>query len=119
MLVDDEESILISMRSLLERQGYNVLTECEGAQAFATFTENRGLVRLVLTDVMMPGMGGINLIRALRSFDPKLKILASSGLTDQANRDNLISVGVDGIVDKPCTPQVILEAVRKQLAPGP
>jgi PAS domain S-box-containing protein len=113
LVVDDEESILISMRTLLERHGYAVLTESEGSDAFATFTENRGLVRLVLTDVMMPGMGGLNLIRALRAYDPKLKIIASSGLTDQANHDNLKAAGVDAIIDKPCAPQVVLETLRR------
>jgi len=70
-------------------------------------------VRLVLTDVMMPGMGGLNLIRALRAYDPKLKIIASSGLTDQANHDNLKAAGVDAIIDKPCAPQVVLETLRR------
>jgi CheY-like chemotaxis protein len=119
LVVDDEESILISMRSLLERHGYSVLTESEGSEAFATYTENRGLVRAVVTDVMMPGMGGLNLVRALKAFEPKLRIIASSGLTDQANHDNLKAAGVDAIVDKPCAPQAVLEALRRVLALAP
>ncbi|HZZ19360.1 MAG TPA: response regulator [Opitutaceae bacterium] len=118
LVVDDEESILISMRSLLERHGYSVLTESEGSEAFATYTENRGVVRVVLTDVMMPGMGGVNLVRALKAFEPKLKIIASSGLTDQLTHDNLKAAGVDAIVDKPCAPQAILEALKRVLLQG-
>jgi CheY-like chemotaxis protein len=118
LVVDDEEPIRAATRLLLEGCGYRVLTASEGAEALAIFIENRGDVRLVLTDLMMPVMGGVTLIRGLHLLEPDLKILATSGLTDQENHARLEEVGVDGIVAKPCNPHKLLKAIQEQLVLG-
>ena len=118
LVIDDEDSIRTATRLMLEQKGYRVLTANEGAEGLAIFLKNHGVVRLVLTDVMMPVMGGVTLIRALRAIDPKLRIIATSGLTDQTQYDELKAVGVNAIVAKPWEVDAILEAIREQLTPS-
>jgi CheY-like chemotaxis protein len=117
LVVDDEEPIRRTMRLVLEQHGYRVLTAGEGAEAVSMFLQNRDSVRLVLTDVMMPVMNGVNLTRALRAVDAHVKVVASSGLTDKESHDELCAAGVNDIIAKPCNAREVLEAVRKQLAP--
>ncbi|MDB6093625.1 MAG: multi-sensor hybrid histidine kinase [Verrucomicrobia bacterium] len=115
LVVDDEEPILAATRLMLEHYGYRVETAGNGAEALAAFVANREAIKVVITDVMMPVMGGVTLIRALRALAPKLKVLATSGLTDQENDAQLKAAGVNGIIAKPCNPLELLEAIRAQL----
>jgi len=116
LVVDDEELIRTATRMTLEGHGYRVLTAGDGAEGLASFIENRGDVRLVLTDLMMPVMGGVTLIHAIHVLEPNVRVLATSGLTDQENHTKLIDVGVDGIIPKPCDPCELLKAIALQLA---
>ncbi|MDB6128017.1 MAG: multi-sensor hybrid histidine kinase, partial [Verrucomicrobia bacterium] len=115
LVVDDEEPIRAATCFMLEKHGYRVEVAADGAEALAAFAVNRDAIKLVVTDVMMPVMGGISLIRALRALAPNLKVIATSGLTDQENDAKLKAVGVDGIIAKPCDPLKLLSAIRAQL----
>jgi len=64
----------------------------------------------------MPVMGGLALVRALRVADPNVRVLATSGLNDQASHDELNAAGVRHILDKPCGPRELLTAVSAQLS---
>jgi PAS domain S-box-containing protein len=115
LVVDDEKLIRTATRLVLEGHGYRVLTACDGAEGLATFVANRGDVRLVLTDLMMPVMGGVSLLRAIHILDPKVRMLATSGLTDQDSHAKLEDLGVDGIVAKPCDASELLRTIWRQL----
>jgi PAS domain S-box-containing protein len=115
LVVDDEEHIRTATRLTLESHGYRVLTASEGAEGLSTFVENRDEVRLVLTDLMMPVMGGVTLINALHILEPSVKVLATSGLTDRENNAKLEAAGVDGIVPKPCDPNELLKEIALHL----
>jgi len=80
------------------------------------FLVNRENIRLVLTDIMMPGMNGVALIRALRALEPRLRFVAASGLHDQDRREELAALGVTFILAKPCSPRDILKTVQSALA---
>jgi CheY-like chemotaxis protein len=116
LVVDDEAPIRAATSIMLERHGYRVLTASEGVEALATFLQNRTAVRLVLTDVVMPVMGGVALTRALRLVEPKLKVIATSGLTDQANQIGLGAAGADRILAKPCDSRELLGAIHTLLS---
>ncbi|HYP17937.1 MAG TPA: PAS domain S-box protein [Opitutus sp.] len=117
LVVDDEEPVREATRHVLERHGYRVLVAANGKEAVTRFLQERDRVKLVLTDVMMPEMGGVALIRALRLIDARLKIVATSGLEPDGRSLELASLGVTDVLPKPCGPQVLLEAVRVALAP--
>jgi CheY-like chemotaxis protein len=73
-------------------------------------------VGAVLTDVMMPGMNGVALARALRTIAPRLPIVAASGLHDDVRTEELAAFGVTNVIAKPCTPREVLRALQYELA---
>ncbi len=118
LVVDDEEPVRTVTQLMLVTHGYRVLTARDGEDALASYVQYRGEVRLVLTDVMMPVMNGVTLIRALLALDPTLRIIATSGLTDQANYVELCAAGATCIIAKPLGARELLETVRAQFLPA-
>jgi len=91
----------------------------DGQEALAAYDRLGDKVKLVLTDVMMPVMGGIDLIRHLRERNRDLPIIATSGMADNAAQTQLIAVGASGILPKPYSMEMLLETVHRRLnAPG-
>lgn len=115
LVVDDEESIRHILQEGLSSAGYDVDTVASGAEALERFEPGR--YALVLTDLMMPAMGGWELSARLRAVDPRLPIviLSAYGVTleDEAARRRLF------LLHKPSTLDVILTAIGKALAPSP
>jgi len=118
LVVDDEESIRDTTRHVLEKHNYRVRTAADGKEAVVAFMQHRAAVRLVLTDTMMPKMGGTALVRALRLLEPNLKFIIASGLDPELERATFTSLGVTEIVSKPCSPTALLEAIQRQLRSG-
>jgi PAS domain S-box-containing protein len=116
LIVDDEAAIRHALRLALEQNNYRVLDAADGREAIDHFLVNRGNVRLVLTDIMMPGMNGAALIRTLRALEPRLRVIAVSGLHDQDRREELVALGVMNTLSKPCSADEILEVVQHELA---
>ena len=95
LIVDDESPICLAAARTLERQNYRVLTATNGQDALAVFLQAESDVELLMTDLMMPHMGGLALIRTLRSLNPSIKVLATTGLDEKAeSRDELVSLNV-------------------------
>ncbi len=116
LIVDDEASIRRALSLALEKNNYRVLIAADGREAVLLFRANRSSVRLVLTDIMMPGMSGTTLIRLLRAQEPQLRVIAMSGLHDEGRRAELTALGVTHILVKPCGTDDILKAVHDELA---
>ncbi len=115
LVVDDENTIRNAMRHVLEKGGYRVLVARNGEEALSMALQQGGALRAVVTDVMMPVMDGFALTRALRSLDPVLAVVASSGLEQEEKRREFAALGVHEVVAKPCAPEELLAAVRRAL----
>jgi two-component system cell cycle sensor histidine kinase/response regulator CckA len=120
LVVDDEIAIRDVTRKILVKHGYQVLTAADGAEAVAIFIgQDSGNVDLVLTDIMMPRMEGIALIKTLKRIDPTVKIIASSGLTHgpgQTDRaEELAALEVTTFLAKPYTAEKLLAAIEALL----
>ncbi len=119
LVVDDEAAIRTVARRTLERFGYRTLLAANGAEAVALFAQHRGDVAVVLTDMTMPVMDGATTIAALRTIDPRVRVVASSGLVADANVSRAIAAGARHVVPKPYTAETLLKALRQALAePG-
>ena len=116
LLVDDEAAIRHATAAALEQWGYRVVAAATGAAALALFHQHRAAVKLILTDLMMPGMGGEPLIQAVRALDPGVPIIAATGLEPGAKRAELRAIGAHAILMKPFTSQDLLDAVSEALA---
>jgi CheY-like chemotaxis protein len=115
LVVDDEDSILTITSQTLEAFGYRALTASDGADALAVYVQRRNEISVVLTDMMMPVMDGAATIQALRRINPKVKIIAASGLG--ANGGTLKAAGADikHFLTKPYTAQLLLNTLRSIL----
>jgi len=119
LVVDDEERMRAVVQTTLERFGYRVLLAANGAEAVALYAQNREQIAIVLTDMAMPVMDGPATIVALKSMNPNLKIIASSGLPSDADVAKAVGAGVKHFVPKPYTTETLLtilaEALREEL----
>jgi CheY-like chemotaxis protein len=79
LLVEDESFLREVTCEILESAGYRVLKARTAAEAISAFDEYKTIVRLLLTDVVLPGQNGCDLATDLRSISPKLKIIFTSG----------------------------------------
>ena len=100
LVVDDEEPIRNIASEILSYLGYTVLTAPSGEKAVEALRQG---VRpdVVLLDIIMPGWSGARTLLELRSIDPDLPILISTGYADRASHDSLLQDGADGFVSKP------------------
>ena len=112
LLVDDEPAILEVGKDILVRQGYRVVTANDGTEALALVAQQPGKVQVVITDIMMPFMDGVALVRGLRKMAPEIKIIASSGLASGASMtakvEELKRLGIPTIMHKPFSAQKLL-----------
>jgi DNA-binding NtrC family response regulator len=77
LIIDDDEYVRDVLRQMLEREGYEVDQACNGDDGVRIFSEH--WQDLVITDILMPGMGGVQTIMELRLLSPDVKIIAISG----------------------------------------
>ncbi len=118
LVVDDEASIRNIAQQTLEMFGYRVLTASDGAQAVAACAEQRGKIRLMLTDLAMPIMDGPSTIRAVRSLDAGIKIIMASGLSTEGQSNETDLFHANAILHKPFTGEQLLKLVREVLDSG-
>ena len=116
LFVDDEASIRGVARQLLERQGYRVLTAGTGEEAIKLFVQNPAKPGLIITDLMMPGIGGVGLIRAIRLLDPAARFLVISGLGTNVGTAGLAQLRIPEPVDKPFDAKSLVGAVQSALS---
>jgi signal transduction histidine kinase len=116
LLVEDEPSVRHLTCRILELQGYNVLRANNGQDALHVAREHKGSpIRLVVTDVIMPLMGGKVMAEWLKTTYPDLKILFTSGYTDDAiAQHGVLETGVE-FLSKPYTPAMLARKVREML----
>ena len=84
LVVEDEAGIRDLVRKILRRQGYTVLEAANGDEALAVYAAHAGIIDLLITDMMMPEMGGRELADRLRAQLPDVRVLYVSGYTDDA-----------------------------------
>ena len=82
LLVEDEEVVRLATQGMLEHLGYRVLAAADGAEALAVSERWTDEIHLLVTDVVMPGMNGRELADKLRLTRPSIKVLYTSGYTD-------------------------------------
>ena len=118
LLVEDEQIVRSLARRVLSQQGYTVLEAPAGLEALAVSNAHPGDIHLLLTDVVMPGIGGRELARQLAARRPRARVLYLSGYSDDA----IVSHGLldpgTFFLQKPFTPQALTRKVREVLDAG-
>lgn len=112
LLVDDEEVIVSLEKEILERFGFEVVATHNSHGALRTFCSKPESFDLVMTDLTMPGMTGVELARELLSIRPDLPIILCSGYGDMADGDMIKEYGFRGFILKPVTTIELAGALR-------
>lgn len=112
LLVEDQSAVREVVQRTLEHLNYRVITAGNGREALQLYERSREGINLVLTDIVMPEMGGKELGEALKSRDPKLPIVAMSGYLPEGNREDRLPQGVAGFLPKP----LVLDQLARLLA---
>jgi PAS domain S-box-containing protein len=115
LLVEDAAAVRAVTRQVLERLGYTVMEAPDGKAALHLAEKHRGPIHLLLTDVVMPELGGRLLAEQLRAARPEVKVLYISGYTDDAVvRHGVLAAGI-AYLQKPFTPDVLGRKLREVL----
>jgi two-component system, cell cycle sensor histidine kinase and response regulator CckA len=93
LLVEDNEALLNLVKVQLEELGYNVMSATGAFWALEIDEDYEGTIDLLLTDVIMPGMSGIELVKAMAESRPDMKVIFMSGYTDEANKTGNLPEG--------------------------
>ena len=116
LVVEDEQGVRALLRKMLERQGHEVMDAGNGGAALELVRSLGSPVDLVLTDVRMPGMTGIEMVQELRKAEPGLRVLYVSGYSEDAPGLQEALSPITGFVPKPFEFDALLDKVRSMLA---
>lgn len=114
LVVDDDEVMRDLLRRVLERSGYEVVTASDGRDGVESL--RRHSVDVTITDIVMPVMDGIEMIRSLVAERPDIRIIAVSGVDDWDNHlKNAQRLGAKAVLRKPVSSQELVSTVRRVL----
>ncbi len=115
LLAEDEPSILDLVTKILTSSGYRVITARDGIDALEKAEKFEGRIDLLLTDLIMPKLGGKELYERLKKIRPETKALFTSGYTDNVIIHNFIIEEGVNFLQKPFRPEVLLKKIRQVL----
>ena len=119
LVVDDEDTIREVAAMMLEDLGFSTLTAVDGMQAIELFRQHRNEIRAVLLDMTMPKMDGKACFRELRRIDPDVKVILSSGYSEEDATARFSGKKLAGFVQKPYSPEqlkaVVMQACRADI----
>jgi CheY-like chemotaxis protein len=115
LLAEDEPAIRSALTRILEAKKYRVLAAANGGEALRLADTEPGPIHLLLTDVMMPGIGGKDLVRRLHELRPDTRVIMMSGYTDDADLRAELGAAKFTFLQKPFAARQVLTAVREVL----
>lgn len=118
LVVDDEQMIREVAAAMLSELGYETICAESGQEALQLFQEQGDKVRMVLLDQVMPGMGGVEVFRALRQISPQVKVLLASGFSEQEVAERFKGIELNGFIQKPFNMAVLEQELTRVMAGG-
>jgi two-component system, cell cycle sensor histidine kinase and response regulator CckA len=115
LLVEDDDAVRLMARRVLDRSGYRVLEATTGAEALRLCEESGDAIDLILSDLVMPEMGGRELAEQVRARHPGVRLLFMSGYTEDAAMRRSFLDSSDSFLAKPFTPTALVAKVREVL----
>jgi two-component system, cell cycle sensor histidine kinase and response regulator CckA len=118
LLVEDQPEVRKLAETALRRYGYHVITAASGIEAIAGSRDFAGMIDLLVTDVVMPGLGGRETADQISAHRPAMRVLFMSGYTESAiSHRGVLNPGVAHL-QKPFTPETLAEKVGEVLGPS-
>jgi two-component system, cell cycle sensor histidine kinase and response regulator CckA len=116
LLIDDEHSLIFLGEMLLRRLGYRVISFTDPVAALAEVRRDDGSIRLIVTDLTMPVIGGLEVAREVQRMKPGLPVLITTGYAGKLDEVTLQKDGIVGVVQKPYTTAALGRAIRDAIA---
>jgi len=116
LLVEDDPAVRGAVRRLLEREGYGVLQASNGREALAVLAQSSGAVDLVLSDMVMPEMSGLEFRHRLRELHLPVPVLLMSGYSEETITRLGSPESLHPLIEKPFTVEEILQKIKRMLA---
>jgi CheY-like chemotaxis protein len=118
LLVDDEKSVIDSLKPMLERLGYDVIARTSSIEALEVFQTDPSEFELVVTDQTMPGLTGTELAKELLRIAPGIPIILCCGFSELINEEGAKAMGIRGYVRKPIVRKEMAATIRSALDNG-
>ncbi len=115
LVVEDEPDLIIILQIILEQYGYHIIKARDGEEAVRIYQEKQHEIDLVITDMGLPKMGGLEEYLALKKESPDVKTIFASGFFDPSVKAQLSAAGGVAFVQKPYEPREILSKIREVL----
>ncbi|MBN1782697.1 response regulator [bacterium] len=112
IVIEDEDSVRHFAKRALERGGYQVFTASDEQQAIQLFKKEKGKFDLIFSDVVLPDANGIKLVENILPFNPRIKVIMTSGYTDQKSQWKIIKEKGYMFLQKPYTLEALLETIH-------
>jgi CheY-like chemotaxis protein len=116
LLVDDEDFILDVNREILDTMGYRVLTALTGREALEIYRAQGGEIDLVILDMVMPGIAGGEIFDTIKTLNPGVKVICSSGYVLNDETAKLLERGCDAFIQKPFRIDDFLAKIREVIS---
>jgi DNA-binding NtrC family response regulator len=114
LIVDDDEEMRDLLRKVLEKEGYHVSVASDGREALAVLA--RGTFALVVTDMLMPYDGGLELLETLHRIHPTLPVIIVTAFGDWHSYTRALELGAAAFISKPLRMSELIAAVHNALA---
>ena len=118
LLVEDEQEVAEIAAELLAEEGYKVIIAHDGLEALKIYQGATNQIALVILDFFLPVMDGDAVFEELRTINPKVNVVLSSGFAEQSKIASMLGRGLRGFMPKPYTRDKLLEQVRSVLDAG-
>ncbi|MDL1956198.1 MAG: response regulator [Candidatus Desulfofervidus auxilii] len=115
LIIDDEEEILKVTAEMLKSLGYKVIMANDGKEAIEIYQKNKKDIQLVILDIIMPGMNGKEIYETLRTINPKIKVIISSGYSFNNQINEILKQECAAFIQKPFSLKELSQIIRKVL----
>ena len=113
LVIEDEEMLRNLLNVILKRKGYRPLFAQDGKAGVELFRQHQAEIALVLTDMGLPLISGVEVFRRIREIDPQVKVIMASGFIDPDMKSELFKAGLKSFIQKPYSPDEVLSRVRQ------
>jgi PAS domain S-box-containing protein len=115
LVIDDEEPVRRLAQHIFRMLGYRIFEAADGQQGLEIFRQHKDEIDLVILDLTMPRLGGVETYRALKALNPRIKVILSSGYTQEGRAELILREGASAFVQKPYQMQELAQTVRRVL----
>ena len=116
LIVEDQDDLRDLLKSILEENGFSVLTAVDGVDAIEIFTEHKDEIAVVLSDIGLPRLGGWDALIKIKEINPDVKGILSSGYFHPNVKEEIVRSGAENFIQKPYNTPEVVAMIRKLLS---